>query len=177
MRKIIKILTIFQFIVLLTGCVTTTKHNITTKNINLKNSNILSTLKQNLNSNNTIADNNKSMLIQSKNYLKINFPNKTFSERSSIPIYSMEILKRLSDNLKKFPKIVVQINTYSNELPNKIENIDLANNRAFNIAEILDNFQVKNEIFARGYLSKNSKKLEIFLYEDIQNMTDHHQDY
>ncbi len=166
MKNVIKILTMIQIILILTGCATKTK------NMKIEDPSLLSTFKQNLELKYNQLDDNLSMIIETHEYIKINFPKNTFAKGSSIitPLAKVEILDHLTNSLKKFPTIVIQINTYSNDLIKEEENIDLANNRAFNIAEIIDNSKIKNEIFAKGYSSKYNKKLEIFLYEDIQNM-------
>jgi outer membrane protein OmpA-like peptidoglycan-associated protein len=170
LKNIIKILTTIQLTLLLVGCATTSK-NIQTKDL-LENSSLLSNFKQNLKLKDKQLDYNLSLIVKTDKYIKINFPKNAFAKCSSIitPIVKVEILDQLTHSLKKFPTIIIQINTYSNDLIKEEENIDLANNRAFNIAEIIDNSHIKNEMFAKGYPSKDNKKVEIFLYEDIQSM-------
>ena len=175
MKNIIKILTIFHIVLLVIGC--------STKDKNLKidkpqDSILLANLKENLILENYQLNLNSSKITQTENYIKIDFPNKIFPKGSSIPTESRGVLEQIAQTLKKFPTMVIQINTYSNDLIKEEENLDLANNRAFNIAEIMDNCQIKNEIFVKGHpiekdkniLQKN-KKLEIFLYKSIDAMS------
>ncbi|BDY12446.1 OmpA family protein [Hydrogenimonas cancrithermarum] len=121
------------------------------------------------------------------NYVKITFKSKMMFETDAADPTpeAREKIARLVDVLKKYPNTIVQVVGHTDSRGSYDYNLKLSQKRAFNVANMLKNLGVTNQIYARGCsfskpLMPNdspenmaiNRRVEIYLYPSEDKVID-----
>ncbi len=125
-------------------------------------------------------------LIKLDRAIRIILNGKIFRPDQAKPVKNaIYIIKELSEIIKNYPHLIIQVTGHSDALSDTKKLLDLSDNRAIAIANILYELDTKNETFAKGcgaqkpLFTKSADKdkianarVEIFLYPNKKNMID-----
>ena len=126
-------------------------------------------------------------LIKEKhNTLRIILNSALFEPNHSIPIANaLNVVEELTNVLKKYPHVIVQVSGYTDVSESMKNHQDLSDNRAISIAEILYRLESRHETYAKGCADKNplypitnnksklsNARVEIYLYPNKSYMKD-----
>jgi len=125
-------------------------------------------------------------LIKVDNALCLILNGKIFQENSASPIENaIYIVEEITDILKKYPHIIIQVTGHTDKHEDSENHQDLSDNRAITIAEILYKLEAKNDTFAKGCSDKkplfsdketddalSNARVEIYLYANKEKMID-----
>jgi len=126
-------------------------------------------------------------LIKVDNALCLILNGKIFQENRADPIENaLYIVQEITDILKKYPHIIIQVTGHTDKNEKSEHHQDLSDNRAITIAEILYKLEAKNETYAKGCADKkplfeddasavelSNARVEIYLYANKEKMIDH----
>ncbi len=120
-----------------------------------------------------IKDFQSNMIIKKGyNYIEIIFKKQNLFDNgiSTLLLHIKNQLTKLAQIIKKYPQTIIQVIGYTDDKITQSE----SDERAINIAEILFNSGLRNEIYAKGCSKRyiTNKKVAIFIYPKLTYMRD-----
>ena len=150
---------------------------------------VAQSLNTNVNNNPTAAlDPNQDLIVSNTdNYVKIMFrDDMMFETNSANPTYSAQTkIAKINSVLQKYPNTLVQVVGHTDSRGSHAYNLNLSNQRATNVGNIIFNSGVQNQIFSRGcsfdkpVALNNSdanmglnRRVEVYLYPNQESVID-----
>uniref|UniRef100_UPI0040481B52 OmpA family protein n=1 Tax=Aliarcobacter sp. TaxID=2321116 RepID=UPI0040481B52 len=150
---------------------------------------VANSLNTNVNNNpNAALDPNQDLIVSNTdNYVKIMFrDDMMFETNSTNPTISASTkIAKINSVLQKYPNTLVQVVGHTDSRGSYAYNLNLSNQRATNVGNIIFNSGVQNQIFSRGCsfdkpiaLNNNeanmglNRRVEVYLYPNQQSVID-----